>query len=163
MWCHNTQHRWDATRCKTLWNRYILHQGSADNSLWFSGTLTWLIASIPMYKSRLAHWSLIGVQCWVETALNLVWRECDFHTIDRWDKMCELCVRNASCKLPTYYLRYFGYVSCVIEREDYYFLFFLNISMIFQREYNRVLVPTPGWIEQNQWKQFTQDPNQYVG
>jgi len=46
--------------------------------------------------------------------------------------------------LGTYYPQSIGYVSCVAEREDYDIIFFINDLMIFQREYNRVLVPTPG-------------------
>jgi len=61
------------------------------------------------------------------------------------------CAWAASFLLPIYYARLIGYVSCVIEREDYCSFFFCNILMIFLREYNGVvLVPTPGWIKQNQ-------------
>ena len=58
---------------------------------------------------------------------------------------CARCV-----VLVTYSPRSINYVLYVVEREIYDIVFFINILMIFQREYKRVLVPTPGWIEQNQ-------------
>ena len=50
--------------------------------------------------------------------------------------------RALSRAVDTNYLRYDGYVLFTNEREDYSCLYFLNILMIFQREYNRVLAPT---------------------
>ena len=67
---------------------------------------------------------------------------------------CARCV-----VLVTYFPRSIRRASYVVNREDYDIVFFLNILMIFQREYNRVLVPTPGCIEQSQLDQSTQKPD----
>ena len=50
---------------------------------------------------------------------------------------------------------------CIVRKRErgLFFLIFFTILMIFPRDYNRVLVPTPGWIEQNQLNQSTQNPN----
>ena len=63
-------------------------------------------------------------------------------------KTCELCASRCMCYLPTIYD---SLATCHAEsRVTIIRPFFCNILMIFQREYNRVPVPTPGWIEQNQ-------------
>ena len=82
--------------------------------------------------------------------------EHEYHTIKG-----TICVSCAHFAMRSIYILYtIGLIRIVREQErGLFFLIFFNILMIFQREYNRVLIPTPGWIEQNQRNQSTQNPN----
>jgi len=75
-------------------------------------------------------------------------KSCVVVTFVKVSKTCELCASRCTCYLPT---TYDSLARCHVEsRVRIIRPFFRNILMIFQREYNQVLVPTPGGIEKNQ-------------
>ena len=158
----HTAHRRDATRRDAT--RDEKHRQYMLTFVLYQQITAFGLAVFPPNRLQASHSTSPGLRLAFglvfESGCNPSWSlsvvSCTLCTIE--DTICVSCACFVTRAVNTNYLRYVGYVLFVTEREDYFCLYFLNILMIFQRECNRVLVPTPGWIEQNHIYQSTQNP-----